>query len=101
MHSVEATYYASRNLSNSAFKLFMYFVMNSHGFQRALSPKHVQETMGLSKKSFYNARQELIKEGFLHYKEKDNKTLFYSIYEFFECPWENSSWECYEEEYEE
>ena len=96
MHSIEATFYASRNLSKSGLQLYLYLTMNADGFQRALSSKHVRECTGMSDKSFYNARDELIKEGFLYFKEKDNKTLFYDVYEFYESPWMNKHWEFYE-----
>ena len=50
---------AARELSGSAFKLYLYLAGNKDGFELALSQKAVEDTTGLSKNTYHRAVEEL------------------------------------------
>ena len=56
---------AARELSGSAFKLYLYLAGNKDGFELALSQKAVEDTTGLSKNTFHRAVEELEAKGYL------------------------------------
>ena len=56
---------AARELSGSAFKLYLYLAGNKDGFDLALSQKAVEDTTGLSKNTYHRAVEELETKGYL------------------------------------
>lgn len=56
---------AARELSGSAFKLYLYLAGNKDGFELALSQKAVEDTTGLSKNTYHRAVEELETKGYL------------------------------------
>ena len=88
--------YASRTLKKKAsLQLYTSMLMNKNNYQKAFSPQDIQNECGIPRRSFYDARDELIEEGFLYLHKKDDKTLFYDVYEFYESPYDNPHWEYY------
>ena len=72
---------AMRNLSKSAYYLYVYLIQNQDGYSFTLRRSHVMNITGLSKSSYYLALQELIDQRYI-IKSKDG-------YEFHECPLDN------------
>lgn len=69
---------ACRKLSPSGFKVYLYLMSNATNYEFALSNKHGRDTLGVSEKSFRNAVNELISEGYLILDES-NKYSAYDI----------------------
>ena len=72
---------ASRVLSNTSFKLYIYLLSNQDGYKKDFSSQHFSTLYGVSYSSVSRAIAELEKEGFL-VKGDNNK------YEFYERPQE-------------
>ena len=69
--------YASRTLKKKAsLQLYTSLLMNKNGYQKIFSPQNIQIECGIPRRSFYDARDELIAEGFLYLHKKNGKTLF-------------------------
>lgn len=83
---------AQRNLRPKSFTLYLYLCSNMDGLQKAFSPADVYNRTKISKKSFYNAVDELIEKGYLIKHEKNGKTLLYNCYEFYTDPKLNPEW---------
>lgn len=66
---------ASRDLTASGLKLYMYLAKNKDQYEFYFSPKDYCTTFGLSDKSYRNAKKELIKKGYLKEVE-GNKVIF-------------------------
>ena len=56
---------AARELSGSAFKLYLYLAGNKDGYDLALSQKDVESTTGLSKNTYHRVVEELETKGYL------------------------------------
>ena len=56
---------AARELSGSAFKLYLYLAGNKDGYVLALSQKVVEDMIGLSKNTYHQAVKELEAKGYL------------------------------------
>lgn len=56
---------AARELSGSAFKLYLYLCGNKDGYDLALSQKAVEDATGLSKNTYHRAVEELESNGYL------------------------------------
>lgn len=69
---------ASRYLSPSAFKVYIYFALNRSGFEFALSRSDVCDKTGISDGSYSRAIQELMEKRYLT-PLGGNKYLFSSI----------------------
>lgn len=67
---------ASINLSPSAFKLFLCFVISENNQEYNFSPKSFQKEFNISESTYWNAKKELIKKGYLI--KKDNNIIFHS-----------------------
>lgn len=65
MCSIEHNRAAMRNLTKSGYYLYTYFMQNQDCYTFALRRAHVLAVTGLSKDSYYLARQELIDKGYL------------------------------------
>lgn len=83
---------AQRNLKPKSFTLYLYLCSNMDGLQKAFSPADVYNKTKISKKSFYNAVDELMEKGYLIKHEKNGKTLHYNCYEFYTSPELNPEW---------
>lgn len=56
---------AARELTGSAFKLYLYLAGNKDGYDLALSQKAVENATGLSKNTYHQAVKELSEKGYL------------------------------------
>ena len=74
--SIDEWQEAARELSDSAFKLYLYLGANNNGFKIALSQKAVQDAIGLSKSSYHRAVDELIERGYLISDKHNNEYVF-------------------------
>ena len=66
---------ASRNLKDSAFRLYMYLSKNADGFKLALSQKAVEEAIGVKKTAYHSAIKELKEQGYI--TEGSGNTLYF------------------------
>lgn len=80
---IESNYKAMRQLSDSAYKLYMHFVLNVPGYKEALSYQRIKEYINISERSYYKSINELINNNYLY--KKDNKD-FKEYYLFLENP---------------
>ena len=78
MIDVEATFKAARNLSDDAFKLWMYFAKNPDGCSFKLSLIDAAK-WGFKRGSFYKAMDELTKLGYIRDLGRD-------VFIFYENP---------------
>lgn len=69
---------ASKNLSGSGLKLWMYLVSNKNGFILELSQKDC-ELWGLKRSTYYDAFKELINKSYILPTDKGNYFIFYDI----------------------
>ena len=69
---------ASRNLNNTAFKLYMCLLMNANDFRLEFSPQYISNAYGISTTSARRAMEELIKEGYV-IEESPNRFTFYEL----------------------
>lgn len=63
--SIEHNRIAMRDLTKSAYYLYMYFLQNQDCYTFVLRRSHVMSVTGLSKSSYYLALQELIDKGYV------------------------------------
>lgn len=73
---------ACRTLTPSGFKVYLYFMSNSHGYSFWLSNAIGREAIGISERSFRSGVQELIEKKYLILKEK-------TTYQAYATPQEN------------
>ena len=76
MRNVEAECAAARDLKYSSMILWLYLSRNQNGYELALSPKDVEETMGLSERTYRTCKNELMEKGYL-VQVKGNRYMFY------------------------
>ena len=76
MRNLEAEAAAARNLKYSSMILWLYLSRNQNGYELALSPKDVEETMGLSERTYRTCKNELMEKGYL-VQVKGNRYMFY------------------------
>lgn len=79
--NIDALNGAIKDLSHAGLKLYMYLAKNEPGYEFGLSPKALENEYGLSKSTYYRAKEELIAHGYL--EELDERTL-----RFWEAPQE-------------
>ena len=70
---------AARNLSASALKLYMYFASNKNGFSLALSPKAIENQIGMARSTYCDQFKILLEKGYLVHAGGNT-------YEFYEVP---------------
>ena len=63
--SIEHNRIAMRELSKSAYCLYMYFLQNQDCYNFILRRTHVLDTTGLSKSAYHLAKQELVNKKYL------------------------------------
>lgn len=63
--NIEALKYAASILSGTCFKLYVRMMLHQGGFTYALSPKAIEEDIGLSNNCYHSAVKEMIAKGFL------------------------------------
>jgi hypothetical protein len=56
----------------SAFKLYLYFASNMHGYSLACSPAAIQEAIGICENTYRAAFKELLELGYLEQKQQKN-----------------------------
>ena len=76
MRNIEAECAAARDLKYSSMILWLYLSRNQNGYEIALSPKDVEETMGLSERTYRTCKNELMEKGYL-VQVKGNRYMFY------------------------
>ena len=76
MRNVEAECAAARDLKYSSMILWLYCSQRPDGDKFALSPRDVEETMGLNERTYRTCKNELIEKGYL-VKVGDNHYRFY------------------------
>lgn len=76
MRNLEAEAAAARDLKYSSMILWLYLSRNQNGYELALSPKDVEETMGLSERTYRTCKNELMEKGYL-VQVKGNRYMFY------------------------
>lgn len=64
---------AMRNLNGSAFKLWYYLCGFRDNMRWELSPKAIMDTIGIPRRSYYTAKEELIAKGYLEIDEDNDK----------------------------
>lgn len=64
-YSIERNRKAMLTLTKSAYYLYTYFLQNQDGYTLTLRRTHVMNVTGLSKTSYYEAFEELIKYGYI------------------------------------
>lgn len=74
--SIQKVCDAMKYLSESALKLYIYFCNNKDGHIMVVSPERIKRVAGISRTSYYTARDELIEKGYLVYKQ-DKSYDFY------------------------
>lgn len=67
---------ASKILTPSGLKLFMYLAKNQDGYEFYFSSKNYCDTFGVTDKTYRNARAELFEKGYL--REGENNNVFFS-----------------------
>lgn len=77
--NVESARKASKNLTDNARLLWMYFAMNADGYTLALSNVAVAEQWNMERKRYFKAVNELTEKGYLVHTGGKN-------YDFIECP---------------
>ena len=65
MRNLEAEAAAARDLKYSSMILWLYLSRNQNGYELALSPKDVEETMGLRERTDRRCRNELMEKGYV------------------------------------
>lgn len=78
MINLEALAIASKELKNSAFKLFIYLAKNQNSYKFALSNKDFKDYSGINRTGYDNAVKELIEKGYLEDKGNNN-FVFYEL----------------------
>lgn len=66
---------AARELSPSGLNLYMYLAKNKDGYEFHFSSKDYCDTFGVVDKTYRNARNELLKKGYL--KEGENNHVYF------------------------
>lgn len=66
---------AARELTGSAFKLYLYLAGNRDGYDLALSQKAVEDATGLSKNTYHRAVEELEAKGYLSFAKGNAYTF--------------------------
>lgn len=90
---------AARDLSGTAFKLYMYLAANADGFELALSRKDATNNVGISSCAYDDGIEALTKKGYLEKTGGNTYTfrtrpIICSLDEIFdepEMPWEPAS----------
>ena len=85
----EDLFYASRELSEKGFKLYIYLISNQDGYVGGLSKVDVVTKTGISDSSYNRAVNELIEKGFLTYTHEnvtDKDGLSCPLYDFVARP---------------
>lgn len=80
---------ASRDLKDTTFKLYMYFISNQDGFIGGLSKVDVIAQTGISESSYKRALTELTEKGYLKYngqQAEDSAGERLPLYEFYGRP---------------
>ncbi len=70
---------AARDLGAHALLLYLYFASNADGFQLALSPSAIRQSVGMPSQTYRDQFLKLIDKGYLVHKSGN-------LYEFFERP---------------
>lgn len=70
---------AAKDLSASALKLYMYFASNKNGFSLALSPKAIENQIGMARSTYCDQFKILLEKGYLVHAGGNT-------YEFYEVP---------------
>lgn len=81
--------YASRELSEKGFKLYVYLISNQEGYVGGLSKVDVMAKTGISESSYNRGVIELIEKGFLIYMHQsvtDKDGLSCALYDFIARP---------------
>ena len=84
--NIEAINKAARELKPTTFKLYVIMNLNQNEYTYALSPKVLNESIGISGGQYHRAVQELMERGYLI---KDDKRK--NLYHFYELPAENDT----------
>lgn len=83
---IEEMWEAKRTLSDAGFILYLYCASNMDGYTKAFSPQDFMNKTKMSRKSFYNARDDLEENGYLWLHEKDGKSMIYDCWNFYTSP---------------
>lgn len=59
---------AARILNGNAFKIYLYLASNKNGYSLALSPKSIEMSLDVPKKSYTRAIEELEENGYITFK---------------------------------
>ena len=71
--------YAARDLGAHALMLYLYFAANANNYTLALSPHHLQNTIGMPQSTYRDQFTKLITKGYLVQRGKNS-------YDFYELP---------------
>ena len=69
---------AMKDLTNSAFKVYLYFVSNRDGFRMGVSPADIREKTGVCLETVRKGIRELQIKGYIIFEE-DYKYHFYEV----------------------
>ena len=78
MRNVEAECAAARDLKYSSMILWLYCSQRPDGDKFVLSPRDIEETMGLNERTYRTCKNELMEKGYL-VKVGDNQYRFYEM----------------------
>lgn len=60
---IEEIYEASRSMTEAEFKVYMYMASNKDTYMKGLSPADIKKKTGVSRSSYYRARDGLVELG--------------------------------------
>ncbi len=69
---------AAKDLSASALKLYLYFASNKNGFTLALSPKAIENHIGMARSTYCDQFKVLLNKGYLVHVQ-GNTYVFYEV----------------------
>lgn len=69
---------AMKNLSHTAFKVYLYFLLQKDGYSVAFSPEYLHKSANMCKDTARNAFKELVSKGYIDENDRG--------YEFYEQP---------------
>ena len=80
---------AARDLKDTTFKLYMYFISNQDGYVAGLSRQDVINKTGISESSYKRGIKELEEKGYFVYsnQQASGKDCNLPLYTFYSRPW--------------
>lgn len=74
--NIQSSRKAMRSLSGCAYKIYVFLCENKDNYQFPLSKKIISSELGISERSYTNAKKELIEKGYLVKNESNNLDFY-------------------------